>query len=88
MYRLVANRAYKSDCGSFRMSGDVDQLLTFGAFAFFTGVNLGDFNSLAATFTVEFHLGRLFRYDPDSFALGAFDLSARELLADTYHLTT
>jgi len=76
MYRFIANRAYKSDCGSFRMSGDVDYFLTFGAFSFFAGVNLIDSNPLATTFAVEFHLGRLFRYDPDSFALGACDLPA------------
>ena len=88
MYRLIANRAYKSNRSSFRMSGDIDYLLTFRAFAFFAGVNLSDFNPLAAAFAVKFHLGRLFRYDPDSFALGAFDLPAREFFADTDYLTT
>jgi hypothetical protein len=70
------------------MSGDVDYLLTFGAFAFLAGVDLGNFNRLAAAFAVEFHPGRLFRYYPDSFALGALDLPAREFLADTDYLTT
>ena len=88
VYRLIANRAYKSDCSPFRMRGDVDYLLTFGAFSFFAGVNLSDFNRLAATLAVELHLGRLFRYDPDFLALGAFDLPAREFFADTYHLST
>jgi hypothetical protein len=70
------------------MSGDVDYLLTLRAFAFLAGVNLSDPNPLAATFAVKFHFGRLFRYDPDFFALGAFDLPAREFFADIYHLTT
>jgi len=58
------------------MSGDVDNFLTFRAFAFFAGVNLSNFNRLAATFAVESHLWRFFGYDPDSFALGTLDLSA------------
>lgn len=88
MYRLITNRAYKRDSGPFRVSGNVDYLPTFRAFSFFAGVNLSDFNPLAAAFAVKFHLGRLFRYDPDSFALGAFDLPAREFFADTNYLTT
>jgi hypothetical protein len=39
------------------MNGDVDYFLAFGAFSFFAGMNLIDFNRLAAAFAVEFHLG-------------------------------
>jgi hypothetical protein len=70
------------------MRGDVNQLLAFRAIAFFAGVNLAGSNPLAAIFAVEFHLWRLFRHDPDFFALGAFDLPARELFAGIDHLAT
>jgi hypothetical protein len=88
MNYLIANRAYQSNHCPFRMSGDVDYLLTFRAFAFFAGVNLVDSNGLAATVTVEFHLGRLVGYEPYAFALGAVNLPAGELVADVDFLTT
>jgi len=87
MNYLIANRAYESDRSSFRVWGDVNQLLAFRACPFFAGVDLSDSNTLAATLAVEFHPGRLVRYEPDAFTLGAFHLPACELVANVDFLT-
>ena len=87
MNYLIANRAYQSDHRPFRMRGDVNQLLAFRAYAFLASVNLVDSNGLAATVTVESHLGRFVGYEPDAFALGAVNLPADELVADTNYFT-
>jgi len=64
------------------MRGDVNQLLTFWAFPFLAGVNLGDSNRLAATAAMEFYHGRLVGYDSNAFALGAVNLPAGEFVAN------
>ena len=87
MNYLIANCTYKSDCRTFRMRGDVNQLLTFWALPFFAGVNLSGTNLLAATLAMEFYLGRLIRYNSNAFALRAFHLPAGELVADVDFLT-
>ena len=88
MNYLIANRAYQSDHRPFRMRGNVNQLLAFWAYAFLAGINLVDSNGLAATVTVESHLGRLVGYEPYAFALRAVNLPAGELVAYVDFLTT
>jgi len=87
MYYLIANRTYESDypgifTRSRQMRGNDNYLLTLRAFRLFPGVNLSDANLLAAVAAVEFYLERLVRDNSNAFALRAFDLPARELIAD------
>ena len=86
MYYLIADRTYEGDypgifARSCQMRGNDDYLVTSWAFCLFSGVNLSDANLLSAIPAVEFYLERLIRDNSNTFALGAFDLPARELVA-------